>query len=472
MPATLHPSLPVLLIDDEEIMLKSFKRALSFGGINNVVLSQDSRNVMDVLAKQKIGVILLDLLMPHLSGEELLSLISRDYPEIPIIIITGVREVETAVQCMRANAYDYLVKPVDEDRLLNAVHRAIEYREMKEEIRFLKRGFFPDQLENPDYFKNIITQNKEMLSIFHYIEAVAPSSQPVLISGETGSGKESIAEAIHKCSKRQGDLIKISIAGLDDTVFSDTLFGHTKGAFTGADSPRKGLVEKAYNGSLFLDEIGDLDFKSQIKLLRLIQEKEFFPLGSDEPKRSHARIVVATNKNLDELVKKNQFRKDLFYRLNSHKITIPPLRERLDDLLILVDHFVDLAAEEFDKGEIEIPRQLPALLAAFEFPGNIRELKAMIFDAVARSQSGTLNLELFSRHIKSNRQEGGFSSNSMATTSGGHFASLYKLPTVKQATEMLISEALKRANGNKTIAAQLLGITRQTIVKYTKQNEE
>ncbi|NIA30897.1 MAG: response regulator, partial [Actinobacteria bacterium] len=144
MPVNLHPGLPVLLIDDEEIMLKSYKRALNFSGINNIVLCQDSRNAMDVLAQQKIGVILLDLLMPHLSGEELLSLISRDYPEIPILIITGIREVETAVQCMRANAYDYLVKPVDEDRLLNAVHRAIEYREMKEEIRFLKRGLFSD----------------------------------------------------------------------------------------------------------------------------------------------------------------------------------------------------------------------------------------------------------------------------------------------------------------------------------------
>ena len=472
MPVNLHPGLPVLLIDDEEIMLKSYKRALNFSGINNIVLCQDSRNAMDVLAQQKIGVILLDLLMPHLSGEELLSLISRDYPEIPILIITGIREVETAVQCMRANAYDYLVKPVDEDRLLNAVHRAIEYREMKEEIRFLKRGLFSDQLENPDCFKNIITQNKEMLSIFRYIEAVALSSQPVLIYGETGSGKESIAEAIHKCSRMKGELVKISIAGLDDTVFSDTLFGHTKGAFTGADQSRKGLVEKAYNGSLFLDEIGDLGFKSQIKLLRLIQEREFFPLGSDEPKRSHARIVVATNKNLDELVKNDQFRKDLFYRLNSHKITIPPLRERLDDLPILVDHFVDLAAKEFDKGEIEISRELPTLLAAFEFPGNIRELKAMIFDAVARSRSRILNLEPFYKHIKSNRQERNFSSNSMIATSMGYFANLYKLPTVKQATEMLISEALKRANGNRTIAAQLLGITRQTIVKYTKEKEE
>ena len=469
--STLHPRCPILLIDDEEIMLKSFKRTLTFAGINNIILCQDSRKVMSILANKQICVVLLDLLMPNVSGEELLAAIAKEYPEIPIIIITGIREIETAVNCMRANAYDYIVKPVDEDRLISAVSRAVEYREMQEEIRSLKRGLFSDRLQRPECFKSIITQNKEMLSIFRYIEAIAVSSQPVLIEGETGVGKESIAEAIHKCSGRKGELVKISIAGLDDTVFSDTLFGHTKGAFTDADQPRKGLVEKAYNGTLFLDEIGDLGAKSQIKLLRLIQEREFFPLGSDDPKRSHARIVVATNKDLSELVENGQFRNDLYYRLQSHKITLPPLRERLDDLPLLIDHFVEMAAEEFGKSKIGVQKEVVNLLASFDFPGNIRELKAIIFDAVARCESDKLTTDLIPAYLRQKGVEEHDSFLAPSISAQGYFSNLYKLPTIKQATSMLIAEALKRAKGNKTIAAKMLGITRQTIVKNLKSSE-
>jgi len=468
MAEVLHPDLPVLIVDDESIMLKSFKRVLNFAGIDNVILCQDSREVMPILNSQKIGLILLDLLMPQISGEELLDRISNEHPEIPVIIITGVREVETAVNCMRSNAYDYLVKPIDEDRLITAISRAIEYREMREEIKSLRQRLFSDELKHPEYFKNIVTQNREMLSIFRYIEAIAVSSQSVLITGETGVGKESIAEAIHRCSQRKGELVKISIAGLDDTLFSDTLFGHVRGAFTDAKTPRKGLVEKAANGTLFLDEIGDLDFKSQIKLLRLIQEQEYFPLGADEPRRSRARILVATNKNLTELVTKDQFRKDLYYRLNSHKITLPPLRERLDDLPLLIDHFTQMATKELKKDEIVVPNNLVNILASYNFPGNIRELKAMIFDAVARSHSHKIDLGYFTDYIRSKKSESDTVTATNSIPLGSYFATFSRLPTLKQATGMLIEEALKRANGNKTIAAQMLGITRQTIIKYIK----
>jgi len=471
MKQSLYPALPILVVDDETIMLNSFRRALNYGGINNLILCQNSQEVMGILSDQKVEVILLDLIMPFKTGEELLPEISQKYPEIPVVIITGVREVETAVECMRANAYDYLVKPIDEDRLLTAVNRAIKFREMQAELLSLKQRMFTDGLTSPKSFEKILTQNKEMISIFQYIEAIAPSTQPVLITGETGVGKESIAESIHKCSSRSGNFVKIGIAGLDDIVLSDTLFGHTKGAYTGADSPREGLVEKASGGTLFLDEIGDLSEGSQIKLLRLIQEREYFQLGSDEIKQSSARIVVATNHDLEKLAKQGQFRNDLYFRLNAHHVHLPALRERLDDLPLLLNHFFNLGTEEFSKEKIELKNELVTLLSNYFFPGNIRELKAMVFDAVANQKSKKLNLNVFSNYIN-NKSKKHHRIDTSPKKEGNIFSHLKHLPTVRQATDMLILETLTRTNNNKSIAAQMLGITRQTVIKSINLNEE
>jgi len=470
MSEVVYPALPILMVDDEERMLNSFRRVLHYGGINNLIQCQDSRKVMDILAEQDVEAILLDLLMPNLSGDELLPMIAENYPGIPIIIITGVREIETAVNCMRLNAYDYLVKPVDEGRLLTAVNRAIEFREMQTELFSLQNKIFSDALQWPQHFKNIITHNKKMRSIFQYIEAVSISSQPVLITGETGVGKEMIAEAIHHCSGRTGRFIRVSVAGLDENMFSDTLFGHIKGAFTSADQDRKGLVEKAYDGTLFLDEIGDLALSSQVKLLRLIQEREYFPLGADEARRSRTRILAATNQNLEKFVTEGRFRNDLFYRLNSHHVNVPPLRERLDDLYLLVDHFFMQAAEELKKDKLTPTEGLISLLSCYDFPGNIRELKAIIFDATAKHTSKKLNIKVFDQILKNKTPQKPSPSFAPVMIQGNSFSHSQKLPTARQALVMLITEALKRTNGNKTVAAQMLGITRQTIVKYMKEN--
>lgn len=463
-----YPSLPVLMVDDEQIMLNSFKRALNYGGINHALLVQDSREVPGILAQQPVEVILLDILMPHLSGEELLEIIARDYPQIPVIIITGVQDVETAVKCMRAKAYDYLVKPVDEDRLISVVNRAIEYRELQTELHSLRRGVLTNQLAHPEYFKEIVTCNRQMLAIFQYVEAIAPSNQPVLISGETGTGKELVAGAIHACSQRSGEFIKINVAGLDDTMFSDTLFGHKKGAFTGAETNRDGLVAKTANGTLFLDEICDLNETSQIKLLRLLQEREYFPLGSDEVKQSRSRIIVAANKNLHQLTEEGRFRKDLYFRLNAHHIHLPALRERLDDLPLLLNYFLDLAAAEFQKPRLILEEELIVRFSVYHFPGNIRELKARIFDAVARHQSARMNVNLFTTDLNHAHVE---RVPPLPATESNLFAHLKKLPSIQSANEMLIDETLKRTQGNKSLAAQILGITRQTIAKYDKFKE-
>ncbi len=387
-----YPSLPVLIVDDETEILRSFELTLRAGGIKNIMRCQDSRDVQTLLSNRKIGVILLDLTMPFISGDELLPIITRDFPDILLIIITGNTEVDTAVQCMKFGAFDYMVKPVEESRLVSGVRRAIKIRELQYENLRLKERMLNSRLDNPEAFSEIITNNETMLSIFQYVESIASSPKPVLITGETGVGKELMVRAIHKLSNRQGQFVSVNVAGIDDNIFSDTLFGHVKGAFTGADKMRKGLVEEASGGMLLLDEIGDLAPDSQVKLLRLLQEHEYFPVGSDLPKISDARVIVITNKDLQALQKSGRFRKDLYYRLCAHSIHIPPLRERLDDLSLLVDYFLEEASHSLGKKKPTPHEELITLLSNYHFPGNIRELQSMIYDAVSNHKSKKLSL--------------------------------------------------------------------------------
>ncbi|NIY18432.1 MAG: AAA domain-containing protein, partial [Nitrospinaceae bacterium] len=267
------------------------------------------------------------------------------------------------------------------------------------ENSLLREHLLSSELLHPEAFADIVTADKTMHALFQYIEAVSTTPQPILITGETGAGKELIARSIHDVSKRRGKYVPVNIAGLDDNVFSDTLFGHVRGAFTGADKKRDGLIEQAAGGTLFLDEIGDLNASSQVKLLRLLQEREYFPLGSDTPRRTDARIIVATNRDLQKMQKEGEFREDLYFRLRSHLIRLPPLRERLDDLPLLVDHFLTRAAEGLGRKKPTVTAELFQLLSTYPFPGNVRELEAMIFNAVSTHTSGTLDLASFKQII-------------------------------------------------------------------------
>ncbi|HIJ77986.1 MAG: sigma-54 dependent transcriptional regulator [Desulfobulbaceae bacterium] len=459
---------PILLVDDEQAWLHSFSLTLRAKGLKNIVCCQDSRKVQAILAEQDIGVIVLDLTMPHLAGDELLPILSREHPDIPVIILTGLDLVDTAVNCMKLGAFDYYTKVSEENRLIAGVQRAIKISRLKQENSLLKNHFLEDTLDHPEVFAGIITHNKAMRSIFQYMESIAFTDEPVLISGETGVGKELIARAVHTLSDRKGEFVPVNIAGLDDTMLADTMFGHKKGAFTGADRARAGLIEQAGNGTLFLDEIGDLSQTSQIKLLRLLQEQEYFPLGSDIAKRTNCRMVFATHRDLDGLQNEGSFRKDLYYRLHAHRIHIPPLRERFDDLPILVDFFLEHAAQKLAKNKPAYPKELIDLLGTYDFPGNIRELKNMIFDAVSKHKSKTLSMESFKNYIHHKRPhlDGVINTPQDAVTP---FAALASLPTLKEAGFLLIQEALNRANGNQAIAAELLGITRQALNWRLKQ---
>ena len=459
------PTHPILLVDDEEQFLFSASRALKAEGINHVVQCQDSREVMPTLSKGDFSVVVLDLMMPNLSGLDLLPLILADFPDLPVTVVTGVKEVETAVDCLKTGAFDYLVKPVDSTRLAATVRRGVEISDLRRQNRQLKDRLLSDTLEHPEAFSDIVTQDRTMYSIFQYIETIALTPMPVLITGETGVGKELIAAAIHKLSGREGEFVSVNIAGLDDQLFSDTLFGHRKGAFTGADTPRKGLIEQASNGTLFLDEIGDLHMESQVKLLRLLQERNYFPLGDDFPRMSNARIVVATNRDTQSLRESETFRNDLYYRLQTHHVHLPPLRERTGDIPLLVEHFLVNASETLGQEMYTLAPELLTLLEAYLFPGNVRELEGLVLDAASQHKGGVLSIESFRNKIGEESLVSHEATETAEATFVDGLAALHRLPPLKAIERFAIAEALKRANGNQTIAAGLLGMTRQALNK-------
>jgi len=457
----------VLLVDDETTILLSYKDILHHSGIKDVHILNDSRHVIPFLEKQNISVVVLDLFMPYVAGIEILSRIRLDFPEIPVVIMTSANYIETAVDCMKIGAFDYLVKPVEMNRFLSCLKRALEFRSLRDEISSVRNLIFSDELKHVDAFSVVVTRNKKMLKIFQYVEAIAPSNQPVLITGETGVGKELIAEVIHKLSQRKGRFIAVNIAGLDDTMFSDTLFGHKKGAFTGAMGNREGLIAQASGGTLFLDEIGDLSGSSQVKLLRLLQEHIYYSLGSDVPKHTDARIIVATNKDIR---KADDFRKDLYYRLKTHHIHIPPLRERKEDIPLLLDYFLGEAAKSMGKKKPTPPPELINLLSIYDFHGNVREFQAMIYDAVARHRSGILSMESFKEVIKHEIPSQQTSLKLFGDEPVPLNAIFGHFPTAKEMEDFHMSEALRLAGGNQGIAASILGITRQTLNRRLKED--
>ena len=468
MDKKLYPNFSVLLVDDELPWLRRLSMTLEGpGGISNLLQCHDSRDVMGLLAQHNVGLILLDLTMPYISGEELLESIVTDYPHIRIIILSGLNQLETAVNCMRLGAFDYFVKTVDEGRLVEGVRRAVKMVELENENRAIRQSLLGGQIDSPEAFSAIVTNNAAMRARFQYLEAVAPSAQPILISGESGVGKELIARAIHDLSGNDGELVSVNVAGVDDSVFADTLFGHVRGAFTGAEAARPGMIEKAAGGTLFLDEIGDLSPSSQVKLLRLLQEGEYYPLGSDQVKQMSARVVVATHADLDDKMAKGEFRRDLYYRLLSHHVHLPPLRDRKDDLPLLLDHFLHIAADKLGKKKPTPPKELSVLLSTYHFPGNVRELEAMVYDAVSLHQGKTLSMKSFLKRI-----EGTLTPVTEASqvASQSPFSVLEELPTLQQSAALLIEEAMQRSGGNQSVAARLLGISQPALSKRLRSH--
>lgn len=459
-----RPELPILMIDDEETILASQKTILLSEGYDNVLCCADSREAESLFSVEEMGVVLLDLTMPGVSGRELLDLLRTEYPEVPVILVTGTNDVAEAVECMRIGAFDYMVKAVERSRFVSGVRRAVEHREREIQCRTVKEHLLSGTLRHPEAFATLITRDERMKALFRYAEAVAGTEENVLIRGETGTGKELLALAIHNAGGREGAYLAVNAAGLDDTMFSDTLFGHRRGAFTGAADSRKGLITQAEGGTLLLDEIGDLTLPSQVKLLRLLETGEYYPLGSDTARRSRARMLVSTNRDLEDLVRRGLFRKDLYYRLRTHQVTLPPLRDRKEDIPLLAAHFTGEAAERLGLPRPSCPPVVLRLLKNHPFPGNVRELKSLITDAVSRSGGSCLSVDHFRRVLG---QEGG----DLHTESREAPVFPDILPTLKESTQALIAEALRRSEGNQSLAADLLGISRQALSKRLKRHD-
>lgn len=470
IPDSLSPPAPILLVDDDELFLDYLKTLLEGFGYNHIDTATTGLEGLSKADKGEYSLVLLDLMLPDIPGLSVLETLHTKYPDLPIVVITAKDQVETAVECMKRGAFDFLTKPLQEARLLPLLQHALTIRTLRDTVTHLQTGGILWQLRHPEAFEEIITQSELMREVFLYVEAIAPSGKAVLITGESGTGKELIARTLHRLSGRKGKFISVNIAGLDDTLFSDTLFGHMKGAYTGAHTDRNGLVQEASEGTLFLDEIGDIEPSSQVKLLRLLQEGEYYRLGSDTPLQSKARVLAATNTDLYAKVREGKFRPDLYYRLVAHRIELPPLRDRTEDIPLLIDAFLKRAAGELQKPIPHISKELLTALSEYSFPGNIRELQSLLYDAVSRTEGTELNPKPLCSYLQ--RQSRTMPEDKNHTLEPPlPFLSMEngKLPSLQEAEEALIKHALNLTGGNQSAAAKLLGVSQPTLSRWLRR---
>lgn len=434
----------VLIADDEKNIRSGLGKAMEMDG-HNVLLAEDGQRALDIVESDEVDLIVADLKMPRISGEELLRRIVQAYPTLPVIILTGHGTIESAVQAMRDGAYDFLTKPINLDRLSLLVKRALSTRELALQHRALQ-----EELDQRRQFANIVGKSAEMKRIFEVVRQVAPTRASVLITGESGVGKELIADALHSLSNRkQRPFIKVHCAALSESLLESELFGHEKGAFTGAVARKRGRFELAHTGTIFLDEIGEINPSVQIKILRVLQEKTFERVGGEQTLEVDVRIVSATNKDLKAEIEKGTFREDLYYRLNVVNVHIPPLRERKEDVPLLAAAFVKEFAQENEKQVDGIDPKARSLLYNYNWPGNVRELRNCIESAVVMSKSSVIAAEDLPPSI--------------VTDSETNHVRIRLGASLDEAEREIIRATLAAQNGNKSRTAEILGIGRKTL---------
>ncbi|HIJ84345.1 MAG TPA: sigma-54-dependent Fis family transcriptional regulator [Magnetococcales bacterium] len=452
----------IVLVGNDKETIMAIKDMLAEEKWPPVVTLENGKKLLPYLQRFGAMIVFLDANGRHSSGMDLLAGVVHGFPNIPVVMMTSVVDLDVVVAGMKGGANDFIAKPIPKDRLLALVKSAMAMPQktvLPLQPSSPRRGLGKD---SP--FAAIKTRNGRMLEIFRYLETVSGSQQPVLIQGETGVGKELMVEALHKASSATGSLIAVNVAGLDGTMFSDTLFGHVRGAYSGADSTRQGLVAAAQGGTLFLDEIGDLDQESQIKLLRLLQEKLYYPLGADSFRSTDARVVCATHVALKDKMLEGSFRADLYYRLAAHQVSIPPLRERIDDIPLLTEHFIAESAQALNKPTPRVRPDFFQRLTAYPFPGNVRELQALIHDAVARHADGELSWENLAMRL----ENAGHPSPRFVSGRWDEKNNIFRsiddpLPSFKEVERQLMEEALRRSKGYQGTAAAMLGISRSAL---------
>ena len=440
-------TLCILVVDDEKNIREGLSRALELDGYE-VLTAEDGKVAQELLAKRRVDLVLTDLKMPRVGGEELLKSIAGTQPNLPVIVLTGHGTVENAVVAMRNGAYDFLTKPINLDRLSMLVKRALESRVLVLEHQALKEEV--EKLEKKRKFAQLIGKSAPMQRVFELISQVATTRASVLITGESGVGKELVADAIHNLSDRsQGPFIKTHCAALSETLLESELFGHEKGSFTGAVGQKKGRFELAHAGTIFLDEIGEINPSVQVKLLRVLQERSFERVGGEKSLDVDVRVISATNRDLKKEIATGRFREDLYYRLNIVNIHIPPLRERKDDIPLLTATFLSELAAENNKTIEGIDTKARIALANYSWPGNVRELRNCIESAVVLTKGTIVTLEDLPPQVRS--------------AEDGNVIKLDIGVTMDQAEREIIRQTLIHFKGNKSKSAEVLGIGRKTL---------
>jgi len=434
----------ILIIDDEKNIREGLGAALEMEGYK-IALASDGKAGLERIVKGDIDLVITDLRMPEVSGEHVLAKVTAENPGVPVIVLTGHGSIDSAVDAMRNGAYDFLTKPLNLDQLVLIVKRALQGREL-----VLKHKELQEELNSRKSFESIIGKSAEMQKIFEIVRKAAGSKASVLITGESGVGKELIANALHNLSpRRDNSLIKVHCAALSENLLESELFGHEKGAFTGATSLKRGRFELANGGTIFLDEIGEIDQNVQIKILRVLQDKRFERVGGEETLEVDVRVIAATNRDLEAEIAAGRFREDLYYRLNVVHIHVPPLRDRRDDIPLLITAFLQEFAKENGKTIEGIDSRARSALYKFDWPGNIRQLRNCLESAVVMSSGPIIKLEDLPPSIAGSSQ-----------------ADIIEVPAgipMAEAEKMLILQNLAINKGNKTKTADILGIGRKTL---------
>ncbi len=448
---------PLLVVDDDEGLLLSIKAALISAGLPEPALLSDSRRALDLLRAHRFQVVLLELMMPSLDGMDILTRAREEFPEIDFVVVSAVDDAPTAVRAMRAGAAGYLVKPVNSGRLAALVQSLLEKQRFREELLHLGPARIFSNLKHPEAFAGIIAEDEAMGLVLHQVEAAAMTDYSVLINGESGTGKEMLARVIHGLSERRAaPFFAVNMAAFSKSIFEEEFFGHAKGgAYTDAGTDRRGLFEAANGGTLFLDEITELDPALQAKLLRVIEEREFYRLGSTEVRSGNVRIIAATNRDIGEAILSGRFRADLFYRINTCNVKIPPLRERRRDILPLAHHFMKTHAAANRKKIHELSPELAERLLGYEFPGNVRELKNIMAAAVLLEKGMQLTLA---------------SARSLLPYEGPERRRNVELLTLEALERRHIERVLEVTGGNRPKAAKILGINPSTIYRKLEKH--